>query len=278
MALRLEEFAEAIEEADDQTRAYYSPREDEIVYFDEEAGENPSMDDEEGDLVELPGRRERDEYGMMQDFAQSRNEQEKSWLLNALRGAGAFHRFRAVLERFGITGEWYSWRDQALRQLAMEWCEENGIPYSLSQAEEKEAVEEPVMKKTAASWRVVPVNSRNVMRCVNLAAASLQTPLDYEAGQALLEEALQQGCHLYAASRQGVYGGLLIVDPLGRVTDIFVQEELRRQHAAREMLAMAEKELGPLVIVLPAEKENMRDIFACLGYGKLLSLQLGKEK
>ena len=50
-------------------------------------------------------------------------------LLDAIHGSGAFRLFHRTVERFNLTQQWYSYRDQAFEQIARDWLEENEIPY-----------------------------------------------------------------------------------------------------------------------------------------------------
>ena len=42
---------------------------------------------------------------------------------SAIRGRGAFRRFRNLAE------QWYDYKEKEQKQLAIEWCEENGFNY-----------------------------------------------------------------------------------------------------------------------------------------------------
>ena len=48
---------------------------------------------------------------------------------SAIRGRGAFRRFRNLAERLGIIDKWYDYKEKEQKQLAIEWCEENGFNY-----------------------------------------------------------------------------------------------------------------------------------------------------
>jgi hypothetical protein len=47
-----------------------------------------------------------------------------------IRGRGAFRRFKDQIQAYGMAEEWYRYRDTALREIAVAWCEEHGIPYN----------------------------------------------------------------------------------------------------------------------------------------------------
>jgi hypothetical protein len=65
----------------------------------------------------------------MEDFAESRPDRVQEELLRALRGAGAFRRFKDELERLQIRDEWFRHRRQALVEIAREWLEANELPF-----------------------------------------------------------------------------------------------------------------------------------------------------
>jgi Uncharacterised protein family (UPF0158) len=48
-------------------------------------------------------------------------------LLRAIRGAGAFQKFKDALRQHGIESGWFTFRTEAPRQIALSWCEENQI-------------------------------------------------------------------------------------------------------------------------------------------------------
>jgi hypothetical protein len=48
-------------------------------------------------------------------------------LLRAIHGAGAFRNFKDTVRRLGVESAWFAFRADALRQIALDWCEENQI-------------------------------------------------------------------------------------------------------------------------------------------------------
>src|SRR5207244_8423244 len=77
----------------------------------------------------LPDRFEMHEYQIMERFCLSvDNEDMRDDLCDAIRGRGAFRRFKDRIQVYGLAEDWYRYRDEALRELAMGWCEEQGIP------------------------------------------------------------------------------------------------------------------------------------------------------
>ena len=41
-----------------------------------------------------------------------------------------FGRFKDRIQAYGMAEAWYRYRDAALREIAVAWCEEHGIPYT----------------------------------------------------------------------------------------------------------------------------------------------------
>ncbi len=87
-------------------------------------------DDEHSNFVALYDRREVDEYGMMEDYIYEKApEKLVSLLQNALGGRGAFRRFREILRNNGLEDDWYDYRDEKYKELAIYWCKENDLIY-----------------------------------------------------------------------------------------------------------------------------------------------------
>ena len=50
-------------------------------------------------------------------------------LYNSIKGSGAFQRFKKNIYEYGIKKDWFNYRLEAFRQIAIDWCEENDISY-----------------------------------------------------------------------------------------------------------------------------------------------------
>jgi hypothetical protein len=82
------------------------------------------------DYAELPDRYEIDEYGIMESFCVSRPSHEQTeQLMNVIGGKGSFRRFKETAGQLGLLDEWYVYRSESLREMAIEWCENNGLEY-----------------------------------------------------------------------------------------------------------------------------------------------------
>ena len=86
--------------------------------------------DKNNRYLELPSKWDFHEYAVMERFFRSVEDQERSDVLCiTIQGSGAFRRFKEMAHRFGIIDDWYQYRDNALKELAVDWCEEHEIEY-----------------------------------------------------------------------------------------------------------------------------------------------------
>jgi len=83
------------------------------------------------DYIALPGKFDIHEYAILQDFCHSIDDDERrGLLLDKIRGAGAFRRFKNAIHQSGMAQDWYTFRDRALKEIAADWLERNHIPYT----------------------------------------------------------------------------------------------------------------------------------------------------
>lgn len=78
----------------------------------------------------LPSPYDIHEYSIMERFIWSLPEgtvQDK--LENAIRGRGAFRRFKDNIYRLDIEQDWYDFRENAYREIAIEWCKDHGFQF-----------------------------------------------------------------------------------------------------------------------------------------------------
>jgi Uncharacterised protein family (UPF0158) len=81
-------------------------------------------------FLALPTKYDVHEWGIMMEFSRSLESDEISNdLLRAIHGARAFRNFKDTVRRLEIEPAWYAFRSGALRQIAVDWCEENQIAW-----------------------------------------------------------------------------------------------------------------------------------------------------
>jgi hypothetical protein len=77
---------------------------------------------------QLPTKFDVHEWVIMQDFSHSvESDRVREDLMSAIHGAGAFRHFKDALRRHKIESAWFEFRAEAMRQIALEWCEEHHI-------------------------------------------------------------------------------------------------------------------------------------------------------
>ncbi len=98
----------------------------------------PEWQEEEWELVKkivsgdrfeaLPTKFDIHEWEIMERFSRSlRSERVRNDVLAAIHGSGAFWNFKAAVRRNQVESDWYSFRAEALKEIARQWCEEHEI-------------------------------------------------------------------------------------------------------------------------------------------------------
>jgi hypothetical protein len=86
------------------------------------------------DYIRLPDDYEIDDYSIMEDFCYSIEDEELSEeLFYAIRGSGAFRRFKEKIYQYDLEDDWYDYKDHKYRDIAIKWCEENNIEWKEKQ-------------------------------------------------------------------------------------------------------------------------------------------------
>ncbi|WP_078544887.1 UPF0158 family protein [Litchfieldia alkalitelluris] len=82
------------------------------------------------DYVELPTEEDINDYDIMEDFCLTVvDDTRQEALFVAIRGRGAFRRFKDLIIDFNIEDQWYLFRAERLKEIAIQWCEDNDIAY-----------------------------------------------------------------------------------------------------------------------------------------------------
>lgn len=129
----LSKIIEGLEMVDDIVDCYYNPNKDEIFLSNIEEYEDLS-EDEIDELFEksiiLPIEYEINEYQMMIDFIDTVNEKNiKEKLQSLIQGKGAFRRFKDYCFEANIIQNWYDFREEKYKEIAINWCKQNDLKY-----------------------------------------------------------------------------------------------------------------------------------------------------
>jgi hypothetical protein len=151
--VKLDAIIEALEMADDSISSY----------LDVATGEVHSITEEEFDLAEdpqtaiedvpdwqreavklarniqkqedkrylaLPDKFDVHEWAIMDRFSMTlRDAQMRNDFHGGIRGAGAFRLFKHLLTEYDLWAAWNRFKQAELRQMAIQWCEENNITF-----------------------------------------------------------------------------------------------------------------------------------------------------
>ncbi|WP_251028599.1 UPF0158 family protein [Bacillus sp. ISL-18] len=80
--------------------------------------------------IELPTKYEVNEYEIMENFCLSVSDDRKQEsLLRAIKGKGAFRRFKDKIIDLDMEEQWYLFRDDCFKQIAIQWCQEHKINF-----------------------------------------------------------------------------------------------------------------------------------------------------
>ena len=149
--VKLKEIIEAVEFQSDEIGAYLNKETGEIVTISEEEfdaveDQDPLENypeweqdnikiareilDNEENFLNLPTKHDIHEYQIMEGFCLSVKDREVSEeLYGAIKGKRAFGRFKEIIERLGMADEWYKYRDEAIKGIAIDWCKSNHIEF-----------------------------------------------------------------------------------------------------------------------------------------------------
>lgn len=133
--IELSVIADAIEMAASEWHQFYHMGTGEVRslpdgysgYMDADEYEREAEEiDESPDFVRLPDQRDRDDYSIMEAFAEAVDRDE---LFRALHGRRPFRAFKDCAIRLGLIEAYYAYHGGACVRLAKEWCEDHQIPY-----------------------------------------------------------------------------------------------------------------------------------------------------
>ena len=285
MRVNLADVIDAIDTINEDETYFYSIQDEEIVYV---------LEDDEDDefFIPLPTKEEVNDYQNMVNFTESiEDDKKRDWFENAIHGKGAFRRFRATLQRFGMETEWYDYLEACHRELAIEWCEQHGIVYDTSARseevdddwdEEDVVVEKKPIKQVQIPLRFVRIDEDNYMSALSLCDTYLQEldhcagvspSSDYDRAQDYLEEALEEK-DIYVLSDHGRFIAMAICRMNGSITtitDLCVVKDKRRSGIARQLVQEIQKEeVETLQFEVPTNNPIMHAFLQAIGYAKVI--------
>ena len=133
MKVKLGEIIDALNFTNDEIKYYYNSINGEIFMLN--IGDYENLNEDELDelfekSIMLPTRYDINEYEMMENFAKNiEDTRPQNHLYISLNGSGAFRRFKDTCINFDIIDDWYKFRDEKYKEIAINWCKENNIKF-----------------------------------------------------------------------------------------------------------------------------------------------------
>ena len=140
MMINLKQVVEAIERANEIYMTFYDTQTGETVYLPDEiiTGERDEALEELietapiGRFRRFPTKYEIHEYSIMASFIESLPAGvARQELSQAIRGKGAFRRFKNGIYYHRLDQQWYAYQAQAYREIAIRWCKYEGIEFTV---------------------------------------------------------------------------------------------------------------------------------------------------
>ena len=295
MKVLLQDVIDAIEQTDSSHEFYYYPLE-EIIFLvndgqivsDLEELQDKKLDDLD-DVISLPTQQERNDYGIMEDFiAQVDDQTAYEWLTNSIKGRGAFRMFRATLNRFDLTNEYYQFRDDAYEEIAINWCNEYGIEYDASEVEYDEEIEDEVIvpHSNKIKTSIVAINKHNLASISYMVSDCYQEIhhiTDPDLVQEQFMEYLNSDNHIYSLTVNGkAIGYYVLVNQHDKylLESIYVRKEERRKGNGSTLLKHAEEianyEHKSLIMHVTPTNEIYMNLLKKNGYATVEYIQIRK--
>ncbi len=295
MKVLLQDVIDAIEQTDSSHEFYYYPLE-EIIFLvndgqivsDLEELQDKKLDNLD-DVISLPTQQERNDYAIMEDFiAQVEDQTAYEWLTNSIKGRGAFRMFRATLNRFNLTNDYYQFRDDAYEEIAINWCNEYGIEYDASEVEYDEEIEDEVIvpHSNKIKTSIVAINKHNLASISYMVSDCYQEIhhiTDPDLVQEQFMEYLNSDNHIYSLTVNGkAIGYYVLVNQHDKylLESIYVRKEERRKGNGSTLLKHAEEianyEHKSLIMHVTPTNEIYMNLLKKNGYATVEYIQIRK--
>ena len=134
MRVKLSDIIDAIEMTDQYSEYFLDKETGEIEYVSDMAMTQAEQEEiydrlDEHGSYRLPTSFDIRDYDIMEDFVETLSGAAHDRLDSAIRGKGAFRRFKDTVYDLGMDQQWYDFQAAAYKRKAARWCEENGIEY-----------------------------------------------------------------------------------------------------------------------------------------------------
>ena len=140
MTIPLKQVIQAIEEASEVFTSFWDTKTGKTVYLanplmtdmtEEDKALAAAIEDMPERFLRFPTKYEIHQYRIMEDFIDQLSPGKvQEELVHAIRGKGAFRRFKQSMRFHRLEQCWYDYLAEAYREIAIRWCEEDGVEYT----------------------------------------------------------------------------------------------------------------------------------------------------
>lgn len=135
--IKLKQVIDAVEMANEAYTLFWDQQTGETVYLDDPditGMSNESLlnllETDPDRFFRFPTKYEIHEYKIMESFVWSLpSGKAKDELVSAIRGRGAFRRFKNGIRYWRLEQQWYEYLASAYEEIAVQWCRDNGIDF-----------------------------------------------------------------------------------------------------------------------------------------------------
>ena len=140
MTIPLKQVIQAIEAANEVFTSFWDKKTGKTVYLadplmtdmtEEDKSFAIAIEDTPERFLRFPTKYEIHQYRIMEDFIDrlpsGKAQEERAY---AIRGKGAFRRFKQSVRYHGLEQPWYDYLAETYRELAIRWCAEEGLEYT----------------------------------------------------------------------------------------------------------------------------------------------------
>lgn len=133
MKVNLNEVIKDLDFTNDEIEYYYKPKNGEITMLNSvilKDSNEEQLDEVFTKNIMLPTKYDINEYKMMEDFIKTVKDLKiQNQLYISINGHGAFRRFKDTCIYYSIINNWYKFRNEQYKKLAINWCKENNIEF-----------------------------------------------------------------------------------------------------------------------------------------------------
>lgn len=138
MKLKLDELVDMFDEIQNYEYIVYDKKDNNFIFIDlnmmsmqeyEELTDRIEVDEEER-YYYLPSSYVFHDSELIEEYISGiENENIQEELEDAFYGKGKYKSFKEILRKYKIENDYYNYREEYLKSMAMEWCEKNRIEY-----------------------------------------------------------------------------------------------------------------------------------------------------